>query len=55
MQDVEVADDEASKEPVAQVHDVVVIEVVEDVLELELAVIVVGVHLFRDRLVQALI
>lgn len=52
VQDVEVTDDQAGKEPVAKVHDVVVVEVVNDVLPFKFTVVVVGVHILRHRLVK---
>ena len=52
VQDPHVADDKRGQEPVAQVHNVVVIEVVKNVLPFQLTVVIVGVHLCGDWLVQ---
>ena len=52
VQDPHVTDDERGQEPVAQVDDVVVVKVVKDVLPFQLTVVIVGVHLCGDWLVQ---
>lgn len=52
VKDVSVSDDKRGEEPVAQVHNIVVIEVVHNVIPFELAIVVVSMHFGGYRLVQ---
>jgi len=55
VQNVDVTNDKGRQEPVAQVHDVVMIKVVHDVFPFEFAIIVVRVHLLGHWLVQTVV
>jgi len=52
VQNKRVANNETSQKPITQVHDVVVVEIVEDVFVCKLTVIVIRVHIFCHRFVQ---
>lgn len=52
MQDPEITDHEGGKEPVAEMHKVVVVEVVPYISWSELAIVIVGVLTFRHILVK---
>ena len=52
MEDVSVSDDQRGEEPVAQVHNIVMIEVVHNVIPFELAVVIISMHFGGYRLVQ---
>ena len=53
VEQVGVSDDEGGEEPVAEMDDVVMVHVIPDVVPLEFAVVVVGVHLRGHGLVEA--
>ena len=52
MKDVWVSDNERGEEPIAKVDQVVVVKVVKYVLEFQLTVVIICMHLLGDWLVQ---
>lgn len=53
VENIGVANDERSQEPIHTVHDIVMIEVIPNVGPLEFTIVIVGVHLLCDWFVQA--